>query len=416
VVELDLLESACKRYVRNNMSREQTLTVLAAVEAVMGSLREQFEQELPFQEQTPLLAEQSARVRHSYAELGRAKQALQSAIDRADSDGIEDEMAALRSSIKSILDAMDKLREEAAARDHYSDAPHVNELCRVAQAALDERLPETRFRERLTAFKKHHDAFLEQLAATLPDVREESTFERLQPQLEAAFEEQSAALDELEQYFVDHEAVHILDGVEKLCLASEQILAVQKELRAACTDIGDVHCMRCGAVNTRTVKYCTRCNAILPQVAMGAPMSSLEVHVGESDEAGGRKLTANMQKLADLSQAVLNGVESPTALSQLAAQMLEQVAQVQTALDTMEQTAGGAGFEEKVALFTQAHQTFADGLMAMALPLSSLRTAADAGDAAGIEQATTAVLAAGDQILGVEAYWNRFSQLAQQGG
>jgi ribosomal protein L40E len=109
-----------------------------------------------------------------------------------------------------------------------------------------------------------------------PDIKEEAA------KALAAFNDQKAALAEIERYFQDHERSHITKGNEMTVTAAKSLIASYESFGAMASEYSKIECLKCGHRNPPESKLCEKCKTeiVLPKISQ----ANLEMSFSDAND------------------------------------------------------------------------------------------------------------------------------------
>ncbi len=132
--------------------------------------------------------------------------------------------------------------------------------------------------------------------------------------------EQTAALEEMGRYLEEHDESHLRNGFLRLTAIHPATMELASASRAAAEAQREarertVSCLRCGASNLASNRYCTHCNATLPTTTLDDTVYT-DIHGGEESTT---RLPGNLQRLQAIWEQAEGGAELPGLVPSLQA-------------------------------------------------------------------------------------------------
>lgn len=216
-----------------------------------------------FQEKTPLLLSESAKIEENLKKLKEGIEETYRYFKNNDTRHILRGFKICRTTFEALFHSFDALKEEEEKRTPFSESPYQDELMRVGYGVMKGKIKPEAFRERLEMMKVFVKNFYDHFDTMEPNSYEREYYEQNMSAIKNALKAYRKALDEASYYFKDGDLYHIEKGLKMSKEASDELIIHQKELTKASEGPKVKICFRCGYENNMTSKFCTSCNAVL---------------------------------------------------------------------------------------------------------------------------------------------------------
>lgn len=303
------------------------LAALAEYELEFHSGQVAFKSELRFQEASPQLQELVPAALEAYDYLNDYNARLRQALE----EGNPILAGVLLERVQRRLDQLQRCfaRLNELPREALSPSPYVSELLRCGNLFLDGKLSAELLREKLQGVLQHMQGFLAQLEVLQPDPEEAEAYEKLRGRLDTALDEFVAAGFDLDAALGEAERDGDVVGqlLAKMRVGTDEIYRIQQELKEAADRGFTRSCVRCGASNEVSARYCRECQAALP--ALVRDQTGVLNLLEGGDESG---LPPLVQPLLELLQSVAQGERAPDELRRELARQWARLKQVESGL------------------------------------------------------------------------------------
>jgi hypothetical protein len=246
--------------------------------------------------------------------------------------GLEEASAAL----EQLFAAFDRLKAAEEKAPVYSPSPAMNELMRVGYGVVKGSISPQAFRARLEGMMQFHQEFARSVEQAKPLKAERELYEERKAAMREAFQEVWLGLNECSLFFSDGNMSHIDGGLKRAGAATEKLLAIERELKAAVEAPKMKLCFRCGAPNEMTFRFCTKCKAQFPPLTP-AESPSVDVRLEEGGvAAAGHAMTESTAKLMEIVEKIQKKTAGPAALKQVIEEMRRKADTARRDLDRLE--------------------------------------------------------------------------------
>ena len=133
----------------------------------------------------------------------------------------------------SLLEASDRLKEEEESLETYSDSPMLSELIRVGKGVAGGIYPAENLSKRIGFARSFHKSAFENMKQLMMESYDTKEAEEEAPLIIEALELMEEGFDELEAYFETGDTECILEGIEMIRQASDELSSSYKILMAA---------------------------------------------------------------------------------------------------------------------------------------------------------------------------------------
>ncbi|MFN8610483.1 MAG: zinc ribbon domain-containing protein [Vulcanimicrobiota bacterium] len=195
----------------------------------------------------------------------------------------------IHGSLAVLKSSYQTLRELQANLPVLSENPLIAELIRVGQLASEHKVPVESFLERLQVYADMQDRLQQALATAQPAPREREILTQEQSNLEEAFQHQQRGLDELHHFAQTLNREDLETGISSLEQGSQMQLQLRERLLKTVGSEDTRACPFCGSDNQSQSRFCTACQARLPE--------NLAVQAEEFSLASGGGLSSHFQRL-----------------------------------------------------------------------------------------------------------------------
>lgn len=182
----------------------------------------------------------------------------------SDKKHIESGLERCKRYFEEIWSSIESLKkQENAEIGKYSKAPAQNEIMRIAEDVVAGRLSKSILKEKISNLKKN----LKNYYYLCGDIAEGDPgayyLELHKDEIKKAVKDYVKSLDETEKYFVSGDSSVLKAALKKASLAAEVLLEHQEKITDAKITKS---CVKCGAENDYSAKYCSSCNAVMPEI------------------------------------------------------------------------------------------------------------------------------------------------------
>lgn len=275
--ELIRAAEACAESPRDKTAARELAARLKFMAVFVDQLKSQYRQSKELRPPTALIKELDPTIREEMDRLKSGLKRIDRYLDDPRPEHLEAGCKAARGAADALLGAFDRLREEEMSFPTYSQSPIVNELVNVAKGVLQGHVPDAPLKTRLQAFYAAWKKTMGDAREWIKSPAENDDVAHLVGLVPPEMERVKAGLKEMSRYFTDRRKQHLEKGCKEVAAATDRLL----ELRAQILDASAPRlvCPRCSESNPPGSRLCGKCQARLPELAMG-PASTLEVQVG----------------------------------------------------------------------------------------------------------------------------------------
>lgn len=298
----NLFQAEATAYAAGHRPPDVPLIALGDLDVTLGALYGSFLEQLPFREETPLLAEITPQLDEQFERLRSLVPRLREAI--MDGLPLQPPLDEMRTAVAAIGAALGRLRDEDERRERYAESIYVDELCRVGYLYLRGRLPHDSFQRRFERFVDYHVDLVTGLEMLQPGPREQPVLEAMMRTLEAAIAEQAEGLEMMRQFLGHGNEARLAEALQRIRHAAADLVTVQRAVQEAGERADTVPCLRCGAPNAVGSRVCSRCSAALPRLAPSFETAAGGLDLLDSLNDEGPQLPEHIQRLADAVERV----------------------------------------------------------------------------------------------------------------
>lgn len=255
-----------EKFLEGHLPPETLEASLQAAEDTLDALYIQFFDGLRFQEDHPVLDEVLDPIFRAFDRLAAQREPLRQALAGGEADRARELLANGSQAVQEVHHHFARLREALGERQPVSVVPAVDELARVVEAFTRGALPEEPLAERLAQFAEYHQRVAAGLVSLQPDPAESQVLEP--GELLEALERQAEGVLQMQEAFSLSDPDLLEEGLAVVLEATANLVTLQKRLEGAHQEKSRP-CLRCGAANALTARYCVGCQAQLPD--MGPP-------------------------------------------------------------------------------------------------------------------------------------------------
>lgn len=291
-----------ERFLQGHLPPEALEVSLQAAEDTLDALYIQFFDGLRFQEDHPVLEEVLDPIFQAFARLAAQREPLREALAGGEAERARELLAGGSQAVQEVHRQFARLREALGQREPVSVVPAVDELARVVEAFTRGALPEEPLAERLTQFADYHQRLVAGLASLQPDPAESQVLDPAE--LAEALERQAEGVQLMQEAFSMQDPELLEEGLAVVLEGTAGLVNLQQRLEGAHQE-KTRPCLRCGAANALASRYCTGCQAQLPD--MGPPPQSGPGIVTSDLDPGQAGLPENLAILAEAVDQVRDG-------------------------------------------------------------------------------------------------------------
>lgn len=295
-----------EKFLQGHLPPETLEASLQAAEDTLDALYIQFFDGLRFQEDHPVLDEVLDPIFRAFDRLAAQREPLREALAGGQSEQARQLLASGSQAVQEVHQHFARLREALGQRQPVSVVPAVDELARVVEAFTRGALPEEPLAERLAQFAEYHQRLVAGLAGLQPDPAESQVLDPVE--LTEALERQAEGVQLMQEAFSVQDPELLEEGLAVVLEATASLVTLQQRLEGAHQE-KTRPCVRCGAANALTSRYCTGCQAQLPD--MGPPPQAGPGIVTSDLDPGQAGLPENLAILAEAVEQVRDGRLEP---------------------------------------------------------------------------------------------------------
>lgn len=305
--ELIRAAEGCAENPQDKSAARELASRLKFMAVFVDQLRAQYRSSRELRPATDLMKRLDPTIRQEIDRLKSGLKRIDRWLDDRRTDHLERGCQEAREAADALLTAFDQLREEEETFPTYSRSPLVNELVSVAMGVVRGQTPSEALRVRLEAFYTYWKKTMGDAREWLKSPAENDQVRALAAEVPVEMERLKAGLKLMSRYFSDQRKDQLEKGGQQVSQAAERLL----DLRAQILDAASprVPCPRCSESNPPGSRVCGRCQARLPELAMG-PSSTLEVQAGAPQQ----ERFAYLVRLESAVEACLEGRQTPAEL------------------------------------------------------------------------------------------------------
>jgi hypothetical protein len=273
----EVIEEA-RRLSEGGGSLDSLKSAAARLEGVAAQMLGFFRQESRFQEKTPGFLKDGTDLEEGFKSLRHYMERLKKYFAKPEERYLVEGLRGCAGAFEKIFSAIDRIEEREKQGKTYSPSPFMNEVARVAHCVLKGTLPPDTLRDRLLPFLKMQEEFYKGFDGIVPSPDERLILEENREAIRKALAEMIEGLRRVKAYLQDSNPRNIERGLEKACAAADIIAGIEEKLRQAREAPRVKLCFKCGAENSRSARFCARCNFSFPPPSDGGG-----IHPGFAD-------------------------------------------------------------------------------------------------------------------------------------
>ncbi|MBM3464365.1 MAG: zinc ribbon domain-containing protein [Armatimonadetes bacterium] len=378
---------------------QDVLDALGETDRALGQMLGFFQFELQFQEDSDALAEQVERVYAAFAVLRDGLGGLRESLEREDPERARMLLDRCRGALDRLFDAFSRLREDETPG--RLGIPWADEVLRCAEMVLEERLSAHALATRLDGAVAVQAEWQMRLMAFAPS----SGTAEVAVRLHDALERQGDALAFARSALEAGDAGAVQDGVDAFEVATRDALDAQAVLESAGQG-AQKPCIRCGAANPRSGRFCVKCNAALPFVAGSVDEDTphFDIRHDGLQTAGHAEQPENLRRLSDALDAARGGDAEP--LREVVGMMESRTKKARQKMSALTPPPEEAG-EDAIQAYQAARAYLESAVARYESGLARLRAWLDERVSAHLEEGFAEVIAGTDDLHRMDEEWKR---------
>lgn len=305
--ELIRAAQSCAENPQDKTAARELASRLKFMAVFVDQLKAQYRSSKELRPNTSLIKELDPSIRQEMERLKAGLKRIDRWLDDRRQEHLEDGCRAAREAADTMLSAFDRLRSEEETFPTYSRSPLVNELANVAMGVVRGHAPEDALKVRLEAFYTYWKKTMGDAREWLKSPAENEQVSTLAAEVPGQMEKLKAGLKEMSRYFSDKKKAHLEKGVEAITKSAERLLELRSQILDA--SIPKLVCPRCSFSNAPGSRVCGKCQARLPELAVGSA-STMELQAGAPTQE-------RFAYLVRLENAVDSYLEGRTTASEL---------------------------------------------------------------------------------------------------
>lgn len=305
VAPLEEVKRLARQWMEGHQQADEVLRAWTELDAELGVRYHYFQDGLRFQEWTEEFVESGRSCFELFEWAGEQLQRLKQGLEEADPGSVAYALEQLHQVFGQLEAAYGRLQELTAC-PLLSAYPQVAELARVGQLVLRERLPAEALQERVQVFADLQGRLFDALQAASTTRREREILQAFAPQLEEARDRHLTGLEGLLRFLEEPDEELLEQSLACLEEAAALLDGLRQQLDGAARGEESIHCPFCSASNAAHHRFCSQCQARLPERGEPLEQNTLE-------DAG---LGANFARLAAEVQQAMAGSRSPEQFSE----------------------------------------------------------------------------------------------------
>ncbi|HPZ09028.1 MAG TPA: hypothetical protein PL110_12995 [Candidatus Eremiobacteraeota bacterium] len=214
----------------------------------------------------------------------------------------------------SLFESADILKKDEEKIKTFCDSPMLSELIRIGKGVAEGIYEEESLKRRLEFCKAFHETVLEHMKELMNESYDTKEAEREAPLIMEALDLMEEGFEEIELYFQNNDPEHILEGVELVRQAAEELSNSYSILAKAVEDAEkeaeeetvpkEKICFKCGIKLQPEIKICPKCHIPIPDMR---PIDkekvderpTVRIDVGETRDLVTPMMTPNVKKIYD---------------------------------------------------------------------------------------------------------------------
>lgn len=349
----DELKKTVSAWIRGEADAADTRSPWLAWDEDLAARYHFFEEGLRFQEWSEELIVRAREAFEQFEWIQEQMQRLDQAVSHGEPLEASYALEQMQLSVQQLQRVYAELESEQRAQPAYSESPLLAELMRVGKLAAEEKVPLESFEERLNVFTELQETMRLSLAVLPAAPRERAVLEQEQAALEEAFANQERGLASLREFLATQQGIDLEQGFEWLEQAAQVLNRVRDRLTGVMASAESLPCPFCSTVNARLTKFCSHCQARLPEIAD----SLMDVSAATESET----LPTNLKKLGDAVEQRLAGQIDDAQFAEVLSWFRGLQTRAGQQLADVKPAASGTP-DDQVELLERTRQAAADGL------------------------------------------------------
>lgn len=281
-----------EKFLEGGLDPEQMEATLRDAEDTLDALYSEFFEGLRFQEEHPVLEQSLDPIFQAFDRLAAHREPLREALAEGRQGEVRQLLDEGSEALRELHAQFALLREALGSAREFCGVPAVDELARVVEAFLRGGLPEEALADRIAQFADYHVNLADSLASMQPSPAESGQFQS--EELHDGLDLQARGVTLLEEALTQRDPELLEHGLEQVLTGTRALVALRQRLEGA-EEPRERLCVRCAAANPATARFCSHCQAQLPDLGPLQPGPSFEASDLEPVQAA---LPANLQILS----------------------------------------------------------------------------------------------------------------------
>lgn len=253
-----------KAFYSMEISEDEFRSAVGRLDDFRRKVRSVMEEQLRSNVLTPLKKKAVERIKTRLESFKSAIGEIYLYFKDSNREHIESGVERCRRYIDDMSDASaEMIEEEKAEASKYSKAPAQNEIMRIANDVKAGRLSSKILGEKISSLKKGLKAFYASMG-DFPEEEQGGHYLKMHiDEFKAVIKDYVKGLDEAESYVSSKDLKALDRGIQRSAAAAEILFRHQENM---INEKRTKACLKCGTENDMQAKYCSKCNALMPEM------------------------------------------------------------------------------------------------------------------------------------------------------